>query len=128
MPIRYQIFLSVPGLRTRDVTAEQTPTLFRWANEGAMAELVPSFPCVTSPVQATFWTGQVANEHGVIANGFFHRDRHEVEFWVTRNDVVAGEQIWDVLLRCELHHDARADSRAGWHDETLVLLETGRFV
>jgi len=87
----------MPGLRKRDVTLEHTPTLYRWANEGSIAELAPSFPCVTSPVQATFWTGRPARDHGVIANGFYHRDRRAVEFWVARNEVIAGEQIWDVL-------------------------------
>ena len=97
MPSNCLFFLSMPGLRKRDVTLEHTPTLYRWANEGSIAELAPSFPCVTSPVQATFWTGRPARDHGVIANGFYHRDRRAVEFWVARNEVIAGEQIWDVL-------------------------------
>ena len=91
------ILLSVPGLRPQDITPELTPTLFEWARGGAMAELTPTFPCVTSPVQASMWTGAPPGEHGVVANGFYHRDRHEVEFWVGRNGVIAGEQIWDVI-------------------------------
>jgi hypothetical protein len=97
MPTDYVIYLSIPGLRPRDVTRDQTPTLHAWAGAGALADLVPTFPCVTSPVQATQWTGAGPDVHGVIANGFYHRDRGVVEFWVGRNGVVGGEQIWDAI-------------------------------
>ena len=99
MSTDYLIFLSIPGLRPRDVDAATTPTLHGWATGGAMAKLTPTFPCVTSPVQATMWTGKPPGEHGVIANGFFHRDRSEVEFWVAHNDVIQGEQIWETIRR-----------------------------
>ena len=97
MPIDHLIVLSIPGLRPRDVTRATTPTLHTWANRGALADLVPTFPCVTSPVQATMWTGVPPREHGVIANGFYWRERRAVEFWVGRNDVIAGQQVWDAL-------------------------------
>ncbi len=90
-------FLSIPGLRPGDITQGQTPTLYGWANAGALAELTPTFPCVTSSVQACFWTGGGAESHGVIANGFYDRSRAAVEFWVARNDVIGGEQVWDAL-------------------------------
>ncbi len=91
------IFLSIPGLRTKDIDRMATPTLYEWASGGVTAELTPTFPCVTSPVQASMMTGASPGEHGVIANGFFHRDRSEIEFWVARNHVIAGEQDWDAL-------------------------------
>jgi len=97
MPTEHLIYLSIPGLRSRDVIEYTTPMLHEWANDGALAEMTPTFPCVTSPAQATQWTGAGPEHHGVIANGFYHRDRGEVEFWVGRNNVVEGEQIWDAL-------------------------------
>ncbi len=108
------IFLSIPGLRSSDISASSTPTLFGWANRGAIAEMIPTFPCVTSTVQATFWTGDDPQAHGVIANGFYDRARHEVEFWVAHNDVIAGDQIWDELRtrRPEL-------TSAVWHAQNI---------
>jgi len=97
MSTDHLIFLSIPGLRTRDIDARRTPTLFGWANRGAMREFTPTFPCVTSSVQATMWTGIAPHRHGVIANGFYHRDRSEVEFWVARNGIIQGEQVWNAL-------------------------------
>ena len=91
------IFLSIPGLRPRDVTPQTTPTLYQWANRGVLAELTPTFPCVTSPVQTTMWTGIPPDRHGVIANGFFHRDRREVAFWTAHHDVIEGEPVWDAI-------------------------------
>ncbi|MCH9033194.1 MAG: alkaline phosphatase family protein [Planctomycetes bacterium] len=93
------ILLSIPGLRVRDIAEASTPTLHRWASQGALATLVPTFPCVTSPVQASMLTGTPPGEHGVIANGFYHRHRREVEFWVAQNDIIAGEQIWTAIRK-----------------------------
>ncbi len=97
MSTDHLIFFSVPGLRPKDIDAQATPTLYHWANTGALADLVPTFPCVTSPVQASMLTGLPPSKHGVIANGFFDRDRGEVEFWVAHNKVIEGEQIWDAI-------------------------------
>ncbi len=114
MSTEHLIVLSIPGLRTRDVTPVETPTLHRWAADGALTELVPTFPCVTSPVQATMWTGRPPGEHGVIANGFFFRERQEVEFWVARNDVIGGEQVWEALRQ------QRPDmTSAVWHAQNI---------
>ncbi len=100
------IYLSIPGLRPGDVTGAarkdsrtSMPTLHAWAQSGALAELTPSFPCVTSPVQASVWTGVGPGQHGVIANGFHDRDRNQVEFWMARNGIIQGEQIWDCIQR-----------------------------
>ena len=113
-------FFSVAGLRFQDVDPATTPTLYAWANSGVLAELTPSFPCVTSSVQASMWTGVPPRRHGIIGNGFFHRDRNEVAFWVARNEAIEAEQIWDMIpqaspgLTSAVWHaqnikDARAD-------------------
>ncbi len=114
MSRRRVILFSTPGLRVADVTKESTPTLHGWANAGHVGELTPTFPCVTSPVQASMLTGCPPREHGVIANGFYHRDRDEVEFWVAPNSIVRGEFIWDALRGA----DATLTS-AVWHAQNI---------
>ncbi len=89
------ILLSVPGLRKQDIAA--MPTLARLAGEGDQMNLVPSFPCVTCPVQANMTTGKPPREHGVVANGFYWREKHEVEMWTAWNDCIGRPQIWDIL-------------------------------
>lgn len=114
MATEHLIFLSVPGLRPGDIDPVTAPTLHAWANAGVVAELTPTFPCVTSPVQATMLTGTPPGEHGVIANGFYHRDRGEVEFWVAHNDAIAGEQTWDALKR-----NRSGFTSAAWHTQNI---------
>ncbi len=110
---KHLIYLSVPGLRPRDVQdASATPTLHAWASSGTLAKVEPTFPCVTSTVQASTWTGLGPDRHGVIANGFYHRDREEVEFWVGRNGVVGGDQLWDSIARAKL-------TSAVWHAQNI---------
>lgn len=89
------MLLSVPGLRERDL--EQMPRLAGLTAGGGRASLVPSAPGVTCPVQLNMTTGALPAEHGVVANGFYWRDRDEVEMWTAWNEVVERPQIWDRL-------------------------------
>ncbi|MCA9103485.1 MAG: alkaline phosphatase family protein, partial [Planctomycetales bacterium] len=76
---KHLMLLSVPGLRERDLT--RMPRLGKLTAAGDSAGLVPSFPAVTCPVQANMTTGVLPSEHGVVANGFYWRERHEIEMW-----------------------------------------------
>jgi hypothetical protein len=92
---RHVVLVSVPGLRERDLTT--MPHLSALITAGDRATLVPSFPAVTCPVQANMTTGLPPREHGVVANGFYWRDRQQVEMWTAWNEVVERPQIWDRL-------------------------------
>jgi hypothetical protein len=99
--LRPLILLSVPGLREKDVAV--MPNLRRLLAGGEIAELAPSFPCVTCPVQANMTTGQKPKEHGVIADGFYWRDKRQVEMWTAPNECIQRPQIWDILSHHEEH-------------------------
>ncbi len=105
MTHEHLVFVSMPALRTRDL--QHMPRLRAMAESGGQAELIPTFPCVTSPVQANMLTGRGPSEHGIIGNGFYHRDRGVVELWVGRNGLVEGSQVWDTLA-------GRGISQAAW--------------
>jgi predicted AlkP superfamily pyrophosphatase or phosphodiesterase len=89
------VLLSIPGLRRQDLPV--LPSLAALASDGESAELSPSFPCVTCPVQVNLTTGKQPREHGVVANGFYWRDKRQVEMWTAWNEVVQAPQIWDRL-------------------------------
>src|SRR5690349_13533028 len=89
------VLLSIPGLRTADLA--KMPRLTALAHGGATLPLVPSFPCVTCPVQAAMTTGVGVDRHGVIANGFYWREKGEVEMWTSWNEVIQAPQIWERL-------------------------------
>ncbi len=91
----YVVLLSIPGLREVDFAT--MPQLRSLAGSGEQITLVPSFPCLTCPVQANMTTGVLPRGHGVVANGFYWRDRREVEMWTAWNDCITAPQIWDTL-------------------------------
>jgi predicted AlkP superfamily pyrophosphatase or phosphodiesterase len=89
------VMLSIPGLRRQDLY--QMPRLSRLAASGEVASLTASFPALTWTTQSNMLTGKCPSEHGVIANGFYWRDKHEVEMWTAWNDKILAPQIWDLL-------------------------------
>jgi len=89
------VLLSIPGLREKDVAAMRN--LGSLTAGGETADLAPGFPCVTCPVQANMTTGKRAREHGVVANGFYWRQKRKVEMWTSPNDCIERPRIWDVL-------------------------------
>ncbi len=92
---QHVVLLSIPGLRSQDLA--HMPRLSQLAAQGEVASLTASFPAVTWPAQANMLTGKVPSEHGVIANGFYWRDKQEVEMWTAWNDKIEAPQIWDLL-------------------------------
>jgi predicted AlkP superfamily pyrophosphatase or phosphodiesterase len=89
------VLLSIPGLRQRDLAS--MPHLHELTRIGDQATLRPSFPCLTCPVQANMTTGKLPDQHGVVANGFYWRDKQKVEMWTAWNDCILAPQIWDIL-------------------------------
>ena len=89
------VLLSIPGLRVDDVA--RMPVLEGWSKAGSLSRIDHSFPCVTWPSQCNLLTGGTARQHGVVANGFYWRDRQEVEMWTAWNDVIERPQIWDLV-------------------------------
>jgi hypothetical protein len=93
------ILLTIPGLREKDVAV--MPRLREMTAEGQIVNLVPSFPCVTCPVQANMTTGRLPAAHGVVGNGFYWRDKGKVEMWTSPNDCIERPQLWDLLSHVE---------------------------
>ena len=84
---------------TGALLGDETPNLTRLAREGACVPLETVTPAVTSTVQSTFLTGDLARGHGVVGNGWYFRDLAQVAFWRQSNLLVGGEKLWDVARR-----------------------------
>ncbi|HEX2725892.1 MAG TPA: alkaline phosphatase family protein, partial [Beijerinckiaceae bacterium] len=67
--MRPTLVLLIVGLTPRHL-GRHTPNLERLARAGAMRPLTPILPAVTCSVQATFMTGLLPRDHGVVANGW----------------------------------------------------------
>jgi len=76
-----------------------TPALLEHAPRlkavGAAAPLIPPLPAVTSTCEATMLTGLPPSGHGVVANGWFHRDLNEIWFWRQSNRLMGGRKVWE---------------------------------
>lgn len=53
------------------------------------------FPALTCTAQAAFRTAAPASQHGLVANGTFHRDLSRALFWEQSSALVAGPRLWD---------------------------------
>ncbi|MEM1213487.1 MAG: nucleotide pyrophosphatase/phosphodiesterase family protein [Planctomycetota bacterium] len=74
---------------------EHAPNLRRLAEASGVVGLDPVFPAVTTTVQASMVTGVGPEEHGIVGNGWYDRDRCEVRFWERSNHLVQAEQVWE---------------------------------
>ena len=86
--------INVVGL-TRRLIGTDTPFLLRWSTEGSLATIDPVLPAVTCSAQATYLTGKMPSDHGIVANGWYFRDECEVKLWRQSNKLVQASKIWD---------------------------------
>ena len=96
--MRPVIVLLVVGLTPAHL-GPNTPRLSALARAGATRPLTTITPAVTCAVQATFMTGKLPREHGIVANGWLFRDLMEVWLWRQSNRLVDGEKIWEAGKR-----------------------------
>jgi predicted AlkP superfamily pyrophosphatase or phosphodiesterase len=96
--MRPTLVLLIVGLTPRHI-GRHTPNLEQLARAGAMRPLTTIVPAVTCTVQATFMTGLLPREHGIVGNGWLFRDLMEIWLWRQSNRLVAGEKIWEAGKR-----------------------------
>ena len=92
------LVILVVGLSPRHIGPD-TPHIGAIVRSGALRTLSTVTPAVTCTVQATFMTGALPREHGIVANGWLFRDLMEVWLWRQSNRLVAGEKLWDLGRR-----------------------------
>jgi predicted AlkP superfamily pyrophosphatase or phosphodiesterase len=90
--------INVVGLTKRLLGAD-TPHLSALARDGASASIKAITPAVTCSAQATFLTGLLPRDHGIVGNGWYFRDVAQVMFWKQANQLVAGEKVFETARR-----------------------------
>jgi len=88
--------LNVVGL-SEALLGTATPRLNKFASEGSLRRIMPAIPAVTCTAQANYLTGRSPRDHGIVANGWFHRELAEVHFWKQSNRLVSARKVWDHL-------------------------------
>ena len=102
--------INVVGL-TEALIGEHTPRIAEFRRRGALAQIAPAFPAVTCTAQSNYLTGKTPAQHGVVGNGWFHRELAEIQFWKQSNHIVQGQKIWDEL---RIHNPQSAIANCFW--------------
>ena len=71
------------------------PEIFSLATLAGLGIMDTVTPAVTCSAQATFMTGTLPQDHGIVGNGWLFRDQMEVLLWRQSNRLVGGEKIWE---------------------------------
>lgn len=91
------VVLNVVGLTRSLLGTPRTPRLNAFLSSHASIHAIT--PAVTCSVQATYLTGKLPTEHGIVGNGWYFRDLGDVLFWRQSNQLVQGEKIWHEARR-----------------------------
>jgi predicted AlkP superfamily pyrophosphatase or phosphodiesterase len=86
--------LIVVGL-TPEMLGRDMPALSNWAKGRRVSTITPPLPAVTCSSQATYYTGHLPTQHGIVGNGWYYRDDCEVHLWRQSNKLVQAPKIWD---------------------------------
>lgn len=94
------ILLDIVGLEIKHLeSGDLLPNISKIALTGEYCKMEPVFPALTSTVQASVLSGKYPNEHGIICNGLYDRNRYEVSFWGQASSLVQAERIWDLMKK-----------------------------
>ncbi len=89
------LVLNVVGL-TKALLGEHTPHLSRLAADAVVAPIAAVTPAVTCSAQATYLTGVLPSEHGIVGNGWYFRELCEVWFWRQSNRLIEAPKVWEL--------------------------------
>lgn len=91
------VLVNAVGLTSRLLPL--APRLHRLAQVGWCVPLREVLPAVTCTAQAALLTGQAADWHGIVANGWLFRDTGEIRFWQQSNRLIQAEPIYRTARR-----------------------------
>lgn len=92
--MRKTLVINAVGL-TPSLIGDATPTLRAIVGRGRLSTVREVTPAVTCSAQATYLTGKRPQEHGIVGNGWYHRDTCEVRFWHQSAKLVQSPPIWE---------------------------------
>ncbi len=85
------------GLRQKDISV--LPSLQSLRDGGSASSITPTLPAVTTSIQATYLTGETPAQHGIVGNGWYHRDTREIRFWLQSRSLVEKPTLIDRLQK-----------------------------
>ncbi|MHC4944717.1 MAG: alkaline phosphatase family protein [Planctomycetota bacterium] len=105
------VVMILAGLSGRLLASGKCPNLKAHAQDQVTRPLRPVLPALTLPMQATFMTGALPSEHGIVGNGFFDRNWLEHRFWNASGKLLEAPPLWRTLQPGKY----RAGALFWWH-------------
>lgn len=99
--MRRTVVINIVGLSTSIIDKESTPFLYNWTAGKRKAYVKPAFPAVTCSAQSNYLTGKFPETHGIVGNGWYHKDECEVKFWKQSNKLVQAEKLWEKMKKLD---------------------------
>jgi predicted AlkP superfamily pyrophosphatase or phosphodiesterase len=91
------VLINAVGLTRR--LLPHAPRLGALAAAGWCVSLREVLPAVTCTAQAAVLTGQTAEGHGIVGNGWLFRETGEVRFWQQSNRLIEAEPLYHTARR-----------------------------
>ena len=93
--MKQTVVINVVGLTTK-ILEDQSLFISQWSKRNKkVSTITPVLPAVTCTMQTTYLTGKTPSEHGIVGNGWYHKEQSEVQFWKQSNKLVESPNIWD---------------------------------
>jgi len=92
------VVLNIVGLDA-GLLRDFTPRLRSIGEQGTTRTIKAAFPALTCSAQASMVTGLPPADHGIVGNGWYDRESHEVRFWKQSNQLVHGEKVWETARK-----------------------------
>lgn len=94
--MRKTLVINAVGL-TPSLIGDATPAIRALIERGRLATVREVTPAVTCSAQATYLTGVLPQKHGIVGNGWYHRDTCEVRFWHQSAKLIQSPTLFDTL-------------------------------
>jgi len=86
--MKQTVVINVVGLTTK-VLEDRSLFISQWSKKNKkVSTITPVLPAVTCTMQTTYLTGKTPSEHGIVGNGWYHKEQSEVQFWKQSNKLV----------------------------------------
>jgi predicted AlkP superfamily pyrophosphatase or phosphodiesterase len=92
------VVLNIVGLDA-GLLRDHAPRLRAIGALGSSRTIAPVFPALTCSAQSSMVTGLPPAAHGIVGNGWYDRESHEIRFWKQSNRLVQGEKVWETARR-----------------------------
>lgn len=89
------VVINVVGLTKKLIP--HLPFVSEWSKKNYISTIKPVIPAVTCTAQATYLTGKLPSEHGIVGNGWFYKNTQEIRFWQQSHKLIESKVLWDDL-------------------------------